>query len=53
MYTENMVDFRIKQDEMLRQAENHRLIQTAQKAHSPASRAIRTLKNAINFFLSF
>lgn len=51
MYTAIMNDFKVKQDEMLRQAESFRLIQTAKKVHS-ASRAIKTLRNAISSFLS-
>jgi len=38
MYTATINDFRIKQNEMLRQAENFRLIRAAHKLHSSASR---------------
>ena len=53
MYTTTINDFRIKQDEMLRQAENFRLIRAAQKHHSPASRLLSALKIAINQLFSF
>ena len=36
MYTATIDNFKIKQDEMLRQAENYRLIQAAQKTNSPS-----------------
>jgi hypothetical protein len=52
MYTATINDFRIKQDEMLRQAENYRLIQVAQKTYSPVSRALNTLRIAINQLFS-
>jgi hypothetical protein len=52
MYTATINDFRIKQDEMLRQAENYRLIQAAQKTCSPASRALKSLRIAINQLFS-
>jgi len=53
MYTATIYDFRFKQDEMLRQAENFRLIRAAQKFHSPASRLLSALKIAINQLFSF
>ena len=52
MYTATIDDFKIKQDEMFRQAENYRLIQAAQKANSPASRALKSLRIAINQLFS-
>lgn len=53
MYTATINDFRIKQDEMLRQAENFRLIRAAQKLHSPAIRLLSALKTAFNQLFSF
>ncbi len=53
MYTTTMNGFRIKQDEMLRQAENFRLIRAAQKRPFPASRLLSDLKIAINQLFSF
>ena len=53
MYTTTINDFRIKQDEMLRQAENYRLIQAAQKFNSPASRLLSSLKFTISQLFSF
>ena len=52
MYNATINDFRIKRDEMLRQAENYRLIQAALKANSPASRALKSLRIAINQLFS-
>ena len=53
MYTATINDFRIKQDEMLRQAENFRLIRAAQKLNSPNSRLLNALKIALNQLFSF
>ena len=47
MYTATINDYRIKQDEMLRQAENFRLIQAAQKLHSSASRLLSDDQTAV------
>ena len=52
MYTATIDDFKIKQDEMLRQTKNFRLIRTAQKGHSPTFRAISSLRIAINQLFS-
>jgi len=43
MYTATIDDFKIKQDEMLRQAKNIRLIRTAQKGNSLSNRMLKTL----------
>jgi hypothetical protein len=52
MYNANLSDYKIKQDEMLRQAENFRLAQVALKANSPSNGALRSLKLAINQLFS-
>jgi len=52
MYTATINDFRIKQDEMLQQAEAFRLIRAAQERHSPATRLLLVLKIALNQLFS-
>ena len=52
MVTVTMNEFRIKQDEMFRQAENYRLIRAAQMNHSSATRVINILRIAISSIFS-
>ena len=48
MYTATLDEYKTKQDELFRQAEKYRLIQTIDKTNSPVSRLINTLRITIN-----
>ena len=48
MYTATLDEYKTKQDELFRQAEKYRLIQTIDKTNSPISRLINTLRITIN-----
>ena len=52
MYTATLEEYKTKQDELFRQAEKYRLIQTIDKTNSPVSRLINTLRMTINHLLS-
>ena len=48
MYTATLDEYKTKQDELFRQAEKYRLIQTIDKTNTPVSRLINTLRITIN-----
>ena len=52
MYTATISEFKIKQDEMFRQAENYRLIKSIEKTSSPVFRFVSTVGKAIDQLLS-
>jgi hypothetical protein len=52
MYTANINDFKIKRDELVRQAEKYRLIQAIKKGHSPSSPLARAFRKTISQLLS-
>ncbi len=52
MFTANLADHKIRHEELIRQAENYRLIKSIEKTSSPVFRFVSTVGKVIDQLLS-
>ncbi len=52
MFTANLIEFKTRQNELIRQAENYRLMKSFEKTPSPFSRFVSTVGSVLFQVLS-